>query len=88
MQPLLGKQFSVPDGVNGMNELGDFEQVLLDAVSSHVWLRPRSGSGRFWILDFERGVSVSELGENRRCPNWHGRRQFGWEESGREMDGL
>jgi hypothetical protein len=26
--------------------------------------------------DFERGVSDSELGRNRRSPYWHGRRQF------------
>jgi hypothetical protein len=32
-------------------------------------------------LDFERGVSASELGENRRSPNWHGATKwgnFGW----------
>ena len=28
------------------------------------------------ILDFERGVSVSELGENWRSPTWYSRRQF------------
>jgi hypothetical protein len=28
------------------------------------------------ILDFERGVSASELGRSQRSPNWHGRRQF------------
>ena len=27
-------------------------------------------------FDGQRGGSVSELGENRRSPNWHGRRQF------------
>ena len=27
------------------------------------------------MLDFECGASASELGRNRRSPNWHGRRQ-------------
>jgi len=27
-------------------------------------------------FDGQRGVSDSELGENRRSPNWHSRRQF------------
>ena len=34
------------------------------------------GMGQEEILDFERGASASELGENWRSPNWHGRRQF------------
>ena len=31
---------------------------------------------RHGLLDFERGASASELGENWRSPTWHGRRQF------------
>jgi len=36
----------------------------------------RSEDGGREILDFERGVSDSELGKTRCSPNWHGRRQL------------
>jgi hypothetical protein len=35
------------------------------------------GGGSEEILDFERGVSASELGENRRSPNWAWRHEVG-----------
>jgi len=32
-------------------------------------------SVRRWMFSVERGASASELGESRRSPNWHSRRQ-------------
>ena len=54
--------------------------VLAVIFASYVRLFCSTLGVRCWMFGvrilFERGVSLSELGENWRSPTWHGRRQF------------